>query len=238
MPSTIIVGPKGSGKNLFVVMLLEDSKRPIYSNFKIDYPNYHKLDLITMLDLPNDIEFVGDEFYTMVDARNSMSHINQFAGYVSFELRKTNINIYLMMIQLGSVDLRFRYEWDYLVECKRIPNESDDWHFWDFSYTIYNNFLGVVIPVVVLYDDAKPYFKNYNTYEMIKPVNISRLEHAILIKNPELWYERGIEIFNDIKNSIIKFNKKGLKSALARNGYDPIWAEVCDLVLNEQPILN
>ena len=233
MPLTIVVGERGSGKNTFIVMMLEMSNRPIYSNFEIDYPTYNKLDLITMLDLPNGIEFVGDEFYTIIDARNSMSHINVFAGYISFQLRKTLTNIYISMIQLASIDIRYRMEWDYLVQCQRIPNDNLDWHFWDFGYVIYNNRLGVAIAVVVSYEDAKPYFEKFDTNEIIKPVNLSRLEHAILVKNPPLQYERGVEIYSDIKKDIRKNNKKGLKSALMRGGYDPIWIDVCDLVMNE-----
>ena len=214
-------------------MMVETSKRPIYSNFKIDYPGYVKLELETLLDLPSDIEFVGDEFYTLIDSRNSMSHINVFAGYISFQLRKTLMNLYITMIQLGSIDLRYRMEWDYLVECKRVSNDNLDWHFWDFLYTIYNNRLGVVIPVVVLYEDAKPYFDKFDTNEIIKPVNISRLEHAILVKKPKLLYERGLEIYGDIVDDIKKISKNGVKSALMRNDFDPIWSDVCFLILSD-----
>lgn len=214
-------------------MMLEMSKRPIYSNFKIDYPNYHKLDLITLLDIPNEIEFVGDEFYTMVDARNSMSHVNVFAGYISFQLRKTLTNIYITMIQLGSIDIRYRLEWDYLVECKRVSNGEEDWHLWDFLYVVYNNREKFVVPVIVSYEDAKPYFDKFNTYEIIKPMNISRLEHAILEKKPELEYARGLEILQVIKKDIRKTDKKGIKSALMRNGYDKIWADTVDIVMND-----
>ena len=214
-------------------MMLEMSNREIYSNFKIDYPNYHELTLETLLDLPNNIEFVGDEFYTMVDSRNSSSHVNVFAGYVSFQVRKTLSNIFLSMIQLGSIDLRYREEWDYLVLCERIPNGEDDYYLWDFGYTIYNNIIGCVIPVVVFYEDAKPYFEKFNTYEIIKPMNLSRLEYAILDKKPKSKYYRALEIVKYIINDIKVYDKKGIKVALMRNDFDKIWAEDCDLVLHE-----
>ena len=82
MPLTLIEGYRGSGKTLFAVIITRNSKRPIYSNFRIKHRNYNKLKLYNLLSLPRHIEVIMDEGYSLIDSRISMSYVNIFAGYL------------------------------------------------------------------------------------------------------------------------------------------------------------
>ena len=45
MSTLIIVGQKGTGKTLFATkIILQNLDKEVYSNYKIESPNYHKLD--------------------------------------------------------------------------------------------------------------------------------------------------------------------------------------------------
>jgi len=233
MPLTQVYGPRGSGKTLFILIICYlFSRRPVISNFKMKIPNrYVPLSLIKLLYLPKHIELVMDEAYSMIDSRISMSYVNVFCTYLAYQLRKTDINIFLTVIQLSSIDVRYREEWDYRVYCERIPNGHENWKLWDFSYTIADFRTKTVSVWTIKYQDVKWFFDLYDTYEIIEPRMKSRITFEILKSDPVQLINRAKEITKEIYSSLISGDKEDIKYCLNVNGHDEIWAGKVNTVL-------
>lgn len=207
------------------------SSRPVLSNFKVKLPRYIPLSLVKLLYLPKHVELLMDEAYSMIDSRISMSYVNVFCTYLAYQLRKTDTNIYLTVIQLSSIDVRYREEWDYRVHCERIPNNSDDWHLWDYSYAIADFRTNTSSVWVVKYEDAKLFFQMYDTYEIIEPRMKSRITYEILKSDPILLINQAKVITKDIYSLILTGTKEDIKFCLNSKGHDEIWANKVYTVL-------
>ena len=231
MPLTLVLGWRGGGKNVWVVAVTRQTKRLLYSNFKIDHPNYRHLRLINLLALPKHIELVMDEGYTMIDSRTSMSYVNIFCTYLAFQLRKTDTNIYITAQQLGSIDIRYRNEWDYIVYCERVNNGNADWHFWDFLFTVFDKRKGSVSQWGLSYKKAIPLFSLYDTEQIIEPINKSKLAHEIMKHEPKVYLKQGRVISQIIKKNSRVGTKDEIKIALLKNGFDQVWANLCYLII-------
>lgn len=237
MPLTLVIGPRGTGKNVFIVNITRNTKRLLYSNFKIDHPNYKHLKLINLLALPKHIELIMDEGYTMLESRTSMSSVNIFCSYIAFQLRKTDTSIFVTAQQVGSIDIRYRQEWDYVVICERLDNGKSNWRFWDFLYTIFDKRKGAVSQYEMSYKKAIPLFKLFDTNQIIEPINKSKLVHEILKHEPKVYLKHGKLIANIIKKNSKVNNKDEVKIALLKNGFDQVWANLCYLIIKNPGVV-
>ncbi|MBA7494957.1 hypothetical protein ES702_05535 [subsurface metagenome] len=231
MPLTLVLGPRGSGKTYFIVEVLSASQRLIYSNFKIKFKNYKRLKLLDLLFLPKHIELVMDEFYSIADSRSSMSYVNVLCSYIAFQLRKTDTQIFITAQQLGSIDIRYRNEWDYVVLCNRIQNESEDWHFWDFGFVIFDKRTNTSNKWVIPYIHAKENFHLYDTNEIIEPRNKSRISYEFYKSEPKKLFLQGIKFAKIIKSNSNISTKEKIELALLKNNIDPVWTKLCYLIL-------
>lgn len=234
MPLTLIEGWRGDGKTIFSLFMAGRSIRPAYSNVTFKIPNYIKFGLINLLNLPKHIELIMDEGYQMIDSRISMSYVNVGASHIAFQLRKTDTNIYLTVQQLGTIDKRYRGEWDYVVHCERINNGEKAWQHWDFGYTIYDKRWGTINPWYINYKHAEQYFKYFDTNQIIEPRNKSRIEYEILKTEPiELIY-RAKEITKEIINKEPKLTSKKrakIDICLMEHNFDAIWGKEITKIL-------
>jgi len=229
-----VIGRRGSGKTLFIMLLvLIFSESPVYSNFKLKSEKYNRFRLKFLHELPLHVNLGLDEIYALFDARSSMSHVNNAGSYLAFQLRKTDTNIYLSTTQFDSAEKRFREEYDYLVECERVPNESgDDWHYWDFLYKITESRTGMEVLKLVSYVDVEPYFKYFDTNELIPPRGISRQNYELLKQDdPYEFLEEGIRITKKILSDLKTMTLPDIKYCLQLHGEDEIWANECNIVL-------
>lgn len=233
LPLTLILGPRGGGKSYFIIEILKNSTRQIYSNFKLKFKNYNHLRLIDLLWLPKHIELVMDEFYSIADSRSSMSYINVLASYIAFQLRKTDTQIYITAQQLKSIDVRYRDEWDYVVFCERVKNESPNWRKWDFGYRIYDKRTKRSSKHLVLYDYAKKSFHLYDTNEIIEPRNKSRMAYEFYKSEPKLWLLQGLKFAKLIKSNSNVSTKEKIEIALLSNNIDSIWTSLCYKLLKK-----
>lgn len=229
-PLTQLIGQRGTGKTFFIIRLLANIKKfydslPVYANFNIKCKNFHKLSLITLLDLPPNIFLAMDEAYSMIHSRLSMSYVNIFAGYIAFQLRKTSTQIFVTMQQLRTIDVIYREEWDYRVYCDRLPNQYTNWKLWDFLYEIHDRRRQSITKRVVFFEESLPYFSLYNTNEIIEPRNKSRIRYELLSSEPELLSKESLRIAGIIKPKIKKLTKDETEWALKRSGFDKIWAK-------------
>jgi len=171
-------GSVGSGKTLHatasVIQDVIDSDikdKPIYSNYKINHPNYHELLPETLLNAEmSGSNIVIDEAYIWLESRLSGKPINLYMSYILFQSRKRNMDIYLTDQILGSIDVRFRLLTDYEIKCKAIPNSKHPKGFvyyvidrTGFRPRMYKNYLPI--------EAAAKYFDYYDTFELINPID-------------------------------------------------------------------
>jgi hypothetical protein len=204
IPLTIILGNKGGGKGLWMVLTALQTKKQIWSNFKLKdrlEKRYHELRVIDLMDedLPNDAMIFIDELYNWIDSRTSGSAFNLYSSHIAYELRHTKRQILGTTLKLHSIEMRWREEWDYIVKAQRVPHlatqykipeGSPEWEFWGFRWEIYNKRQDTFTAYEMSYDNARKYFTLYDTTQIIPPYNKAELEFRILEKNPELLTER------------------------------------------------
>ena len=226
MPLTLVLGPRGSGKTNFIIKKVRESLRDIYSNVKINLPNYKKFELENLYDIPPNVELIFDEGYAIIDSRLSMGYIASAVTYIAFQLRKTNVNIFITAQQVGSIDVRYRKEWDYVVMCERSPNNKKDWRLWDFLYTILCKRTGTTTRWLWEYKKSLSNFFYYDTNQIIQPRNKSRIFYELKKTNPEMYYQWGLIIYKKIQDQIKKGTKNEIELTLLKNGYTSMWKNI------------
>lgn len=210
--------------------------RQLWANYNIELPNFHKCRMVDVLYLPQDIELILDETYNLIHSRLSMSYVNIYMGHIAFELRKTDTNIKVATLQLRTIDVLYREEWDYRVYCERIPNNESDWHFWDFLYEVHDHRKDTSKQWVMKYQDAEKIFPFFNTKEIIKPRFLSRIEYEFLSSDPLLISLRSEDLYKKIKDNLITDTKYEIEYQLKRAGFDKIWTHDVFLEMKHQQI--
>lgn len=186
----IIIGNLGSGKTLIMLILSLTHNKEIWSNFIIYTPKYKKLDIPDLFELKDNIVILMDEGYSWIESRVSSTSINEYISSIIFHTRKTFTDIYLTTPMLSSIDKRFRHQANFIIECSHRNNFlTDDFHF--IIHDIDNHSFG---KWNLSYENAKPYFKMYNTYEKVESHRKRGLEFNILKKYPERLTIRVKEI--------------------------------------------
>ena len=206
-----IIGAMGSGKTLLLVYLATKSEREIYSNFKINVPNYKPLEIIDLLDLKNDVDVYIDEGYTWLESRTSGSHLNRYLSYIVLQSRKRTIDILITAQLFSSIDVRFREQCDIIVKCKKIKE--------GFKYSVLFVEKNVVRTFILRNKFAKKLFNTYDTYEIVEPHMKEEMRLKLMESKPnELWKEIK-EISDIVKKDIRKLTHPRVLNALLKNGF-------------------
>lgn len=214
----LVIGARGSGKTLFTTFIACKSKREIYANYRIFLKNYKPLEIIDLLELPNDIDVIIDEGYTWLESRVSGSHLNRYLSYIVFQIRKRLIDVYVTAQMFSSIDVRFREQADIIVKCERVGD--------DFVYDILWVDTFQTRKFMLSYEDAKKYFDKYDTFEIIEPYTKDILERKILDNIPENRFKKIKKIAKALKGDLSKALNGGelthpkLKLLLLEKGFD------------------
>lgn len=219
-----VIGDIGSGKTLYMTRKATRIKREIYSNYKLNLPNYNQLTIWELLNLPNNITVFLDEAYTWLESRTSGKKLNRLLSYIIFMSRKINIDVYASAQLFGSIDIRFRNQANKLVICKRTKH--------GFVYQVRKKVLTKQLKVKIIKKtyffsnkNAKIYFPYYDTLEIIDPADKADLELDILKRYPNELKVRVKEIGTAIADNLKTITHDTVKSALFTNGY-PIGYEI------------
>jgi hypothetical protein len=107
-----------------------------------------------------------DEAYTIADSRQSFKTENMDFSIAAFQSRKMKSDIIYTCQIRGSIDIRLRDSLTYLISCNN-DNTS-------FNYTLFqkrrigdNMIFDEINEFSVEIEDAKKYFKFYDTYEIV-----------------------------------------------------------------------
>lgn len=181
MKSVFYFGKTGSGKTLHTTIdALVDmlNGREIYSNMTFYHIPYTKIDLIDMVDavIDNKNDFTDnspktlilDEIQTLMDSRRSASRSNiDFSLFIS-QCRKRGFNVIYTSQYLNGADIRLRQLTDKLVWCMPVYKSGDELK--GFKYIKFDVMTGKYKIQFIREPLAKVFYKFYNTYEVIRPV--------------------------------------------------------------------
>ena len=210
----LVIGARGSGKTLFCTLIAEKSKREKYANYRLFLKRYKPLEVIDLLELPNNVDVIIDEGYTWLESRISGSHLNRYLSYIVFQIRKRMIDVYVTAQMFSSIDVRFREQADIIIKCERIGQ--------DFYYDMYWLDIDQIRKFVLPYEIAEKYFDKYDTYEVIEPYTKEILERKILDNIPENRFKKISDIAEDIIDEFDgeEITHDRLKLVLLKRGYD------------------
>lgn len=181
LKSVFYFGKTGSGKTLHTAIdALVDmlNGREIYSNMTFYHIPYTKIDLIDMVDavIDNKNDFTDnspktlilDEIQTLMDSRRSASRSNiDFSLFIS-QCRKRGFNVIYTSQYLNGADIRLRQLTDKLVWCMPVYKSGDELK--GFKYIKFDVMTGKYKIQFIRESLAKVFYKFYNTYEVIRPV--------------------------------------------------------------------
>lgn len=113
------VGDVGTGKSLIsTAMAVDDDKeREVWANYKINIPNWHRLEPQDLADLDNALVCI-DEAYLWLDCR-AHGKLQQYMSYILFQSRKSSLDFILTQQIFGTIDLRFREMADLIILCDK-----------------------------------------------------------------------------------------------------------------------
>ena len=206
-----ILGNIRNGKTLFLTYLGSKLKRQIYSNYKLNLPNYKQLTLPILADIPNNSNVFIDEGYTWLESRISGSKLNKLISYLLFQSGKRGLDIYITAQLFSSVDLRFREQSSLIIYCKKVKE--------DFYYTIHNRETGTYKQLVMVKKVAEKYFPLYDTLEIIEPANMKELELEYIKDDPAALLLYVKNVANSIRGELDTITHDSVEFGLITNGY-------------------
>ncbi|MGV9141361.1 MAG: hypothetical protein ACOC1X_00320 [Promethearchaeota archaeon] len=216
----IVLGRRGSGKTLWMVLQALKSKRDVWSNFEIKIDRYNELRVVDLIDeLPNNCEVLIDEAYTWLESRTAGRGLNRYLTYLAFQIRKAERNFIISAQQQGTIDVRFRKEWDYMVYCFRKPNRNKRREFWDFGVRILDKYSLKIIQRVLPYESAEKYFRFYDTYEVVEPFDKQNLRLELMKDDPKRLHSHIKQVAGVIEKDINKITHSTVSNALLKNGF-------------------
>jgi cytidylate kinase len=172
------IGDMGSGKTLSMIAWASElyfKGFKIYSNLIIKGIPYTQLtlsDLIKYADSDqqmDNIVILLDEAQIFIDSRGSMQKRNQIIGYFITQTRKRNCWLFFTTQQYHQVDKRLRANTNAFAECSFKEVHLND----KIVYLCLNKFQIIkqnkIITKPIIFN-AEPYFKYYDTRQVIKPI--------------------------------------------------------------------
>lgn len=173
------IGDMGSGKTLSMIawtIELYNQGFKIFANLDImggiKYEPLSLAELIRYSDSEENFDncvFLIDEAQMFMDSRGSMSKRNQIIGYFVTQTRKRNCWLFFTTQQYHQVDKRLRANTNAFAECHFKELETLEGK----QYRCMNNFQVLKfnrikkIPIIF---NPEPYFKYYNTNQVIRPI--------------------------------------------------------------------
>lgn len=176
----MITGGLGSGKTCLNTKYAVGSSKmgkELISNYHFNNMKYRKLDIVDLyLNHPElkNIAVFGDELYTFMDCRMSITRRNRLESYFIAQTRKANVDLYFTTQYDSFVDLRLVKFVDIWVEMSNIwlLNKKTNLKY-KHPYLFIAQFNDFRNPkdfkIKTMRFDGRRFFKEYNTNERIYP---------------------------------------------------------------------
>ena len=147
-----------------------DNGRKIYTNLTLKGIKHKEFNVDDFLTGESNKELFNatigiDEITVMMDCRLGSSKQNLLMGYLVLQSRKRNIDIYYTTQSLDLVDYKRLVKYtSYIVFATKFPNgDHEDHRIYSF-FDVYNE------KMKEKYMAIKPYYKYYNTNQIIEPL--------------------------------------------------------------------
>lgn len=175
----MITGSLGSGKTAMLTRygLKSSTNRNVISNYHLKNISYMKLDMVDLYfnhpDLKNMV-LLGDELYTFMDCRTSMSKRNRLESYFITQTRKKNVDLYFTTQFSEFVDMRLIAFVSVWIKMENIWLQSNvTGMMYKHPYKFIANFHDYRnqdnIKHFVRIFDGRQWFEEYDTDEVIYP---------------------------------------------------------------------
>lgn len=168
-----ILGNIGSYKTTLATAFAREASlhgTPVFSNYNINFPHCHKLDLSDILQLDiNRGMIIVDEVYTIAESRTSMSKVNRFFSYFVFQTRKLHVDVVYTAQLASSVDLRLFDLSPILIGCHGLDEKTG---LIDYTFNVEGAKTRISIPLPFFEKEIFPYF---DTFEVVDPMGMAEL---------------------------------------------------------------
>lgn len=262
-----IVGEPGSGKTAtlaYMGMMYYQQGYKIHANFELflPQPDGSKRTICHSIRTYRDFNnirngyFLGDELWSWIDARMSMSDANMFLSDILLKARKRHFNLINTVQHLSQLEKRIRNITQYIIYPKsiitdpetgeRVEIKQDLLHPIDMlpylPYTTIHAFVTVPDPITGIYDKVVNEFEFplasvasvYNTDEEVEELLAGELDKGIQEETRfcdflhDTYFQMGAEIYH-VPNSGINSYPISLDVELLKNGNLIRIYDVCTL---------
>lgn len=197
----VVYGGLGSGKTLLLTTIAKYTKKKVVANFHLNTP-YEEFSLSSFVNAEyENCILLLDEAYVYLESRLAMSKVNRASSYILFQSRKKNVELYLTVQMIGTLDVRFRNLTDLWIYCEGMTRNG-------FKYTLIDNTTGSYRVSFLPIHNAENIYEEYDTNEIIKPM-INSNEFMDMSEQKDLIYQRVNEIRSYYGN--IKITKAMIK---------------------------
>ena len=165
-----IEGDVGSGKTLLATFIASTDSRKVYSNYKLNIPNFSPLKPETLWNLNEPSLVLLDEAYSWLESRTSGKDVNRYMSYVLFQSRKRGLDFILTEQLVGTIDLRYRGMINWVIQAEAFEL--------GFEYLCYKvTRKGVFGPARLVMSNriAERIFPLYDTFEKVDPLDTDML---------------------------------------------------------------
>jgi len=160
-----IMGQMGTGKSLgataLACALANATGQPLWANYHIRHPNFNFIASSKQLMAIEGGILVLDEAHLFLDSRQWKERSNISLTHWATKIRKKNLICFVISQHIRQIDLRLRNLLDILIVCEKIPT-GFKLNFVDFQYRLMGR--------SVILDRPEKYFRFYDTFEEIKPL--------------------------------------------------------------------
>lgn len=217
---TVITGDIRQGKTLLLSILSYYSERKnIYANYRLTNKKFTELtpEHLFYFSIPNDTDVFIDEAYAWLESRTSGKNINKAGSYILFQSGKREIDIYLVIQLLGTVDKRFREMANFEIKCYK----NDIYQI--FQYDFYQRVQGqnVFLTTWLLpFNQAKYFFDIYDTFQIIEPYSANQMQLNYILEQPEKTADYVKKIARELQDDgFEKLTHDNLKYEMLNRGY-------------------
>jgi len=167
-------GGLGTGKTIGMVRYLKKDEaqgNDLFINFGMKDTYYNKLNVTEIMENENlqNVSIGIDEITVFLDCRKSMSKMNRMLSYFILQTRKRNVNMYYTTQDFGMVDLRLIRHTSIQIFCENVYNDDNDLIPNVKKYSMLDLRDKRNLSFTNFYLDISPYYKYYDTNEIILP---------------------------------------------------------------------
>jgi len=176
-----ILGTKGSGKTLFLTILLYIeylTGKKIYTNYEVFFP-HEILDVNKLIRLDEQLTnaVIGiTELHTICDSRRSGSKQNIQFSYFVLQSRHRSVNFYYDDQFERQFDVRIRENTDINIVTENMFIDSDNDGINDVFRVIIQDKRTIPITFKQLIIYGRPFFEKYNTDYIINPFTMKEMK--------------------------------------------------------------